>query len=122
MSMLARGGDPPEPDRATRRRAGARRGAADGGWPPPAPGAAPRTAMIAAQAGLELRTLVRNGEQLLLTVLIPVVLLAGFSLEPLIKGTGDRLPGARHPGPGHHLHRLHQPGDRRPASSGATAC
>ena len=44
--------------------------------------------MIAAQAGLELRTLVRNGEQLLLTVLIPVVLLAGFSKEHLIKGTG----------------------------------
>jgi len=62
--------------------------AADGSWPPPAPGAAPRTAMIAAQAGLELRTLVRNGEQLLLTVLIPVVLLAGFSLDSLIKGTG----------------------------------
>jgi ABC-2 type transport system permease protein len=56
-------------------------------WPPPAPGAAPRGTMIAAQAGLELRTLVRNGEQLLLTVIIPVVLLAGFSLEPLIKGS-----------------------------------
>ncbi len=65
------------------------RASADGsGWPAPAPGAAPRTAMIAAQAGLELRTLVRNGEQLLLTVLIPVVLLAGFSKEHLIKGTG----------------------------------
>ena len=54
--------------------------------------------MIAAQAGLELRILLRNGEQLLLTLIIPVLLLAGFSLEPLIK-TGsaapDRLPGPR---------------------------
>jgi ABC-2 type transport system permease protein len=48
--------------------------------------------MIAAQAGLELRILIRNGEQLLLTLIIPVALLAGFSLEPLIKtGTGPRI-------------------------------
>ena len=48
--------------------------------------------MIAAQAGLELRILVRNGEQLLLTLIIPVALLAGFSLEPLIKtGSGPRI-------------------------------
>ena len=61
-------------------------------WPAPAPGAAPRATMIAAQAGLELRTLVRNGEQLLLTVIIPVALLAGFSLEPLLKiGSGKRV-------------------------------
>ncbi len=63
-----------------------------GGWPPPAPGSAPRTRMIAAQAGLELRMLARNGEQLLLTLIIPVALLAGFSLEPLIKtGSGPRI-------------------------------
>ena len=54
-------------------------------WPPPAPGARPLPRMIAAQAGLELRTTARNGEQLLLTLIIPVALLAGFSLEPLIK-------------------------------------
>ncbi|HWG63173.1 MAG TPA: ABC transporter permease [Streptosporangiaceae bacterium] len=48
--------------------------------------------MIAAQAGLELRTLARNGEQLLLTIVIPLVLLAAFSLEPLIKvGSGPRV-------------------------------
>jgi ABC-2 type transport system permease protein len=47
--------------------------------------------MIAAQTALELRTLVRNGEQLLLTVIIPVVLLAGFSVENLIKiGSGSQ--------------------------------
>ena len=56
-------------------------------WPAPAPGAAPMPRMIAAQAGLELRTLLRNGEQLLLTLIIPVALLAGFSLEPLIGGS-----------------------------------
>ncbi|MBO0775539.1 MAG: ABC transporter permease [Actinobacteria bacterium] len=37
--------------------------------------------MIAAQAGLEARLLVRNGEQLLLTLVIPVLLLVGFSME-----------------------------------------
>ena len=61
-----------------------------GSWPAPAPGAAPMARMVAAQAGLELRTLFRNGEQLLLTLIIPVVLLAGFSLEPLI-GPGTRV-------------------------------
>ena len=61
-------------------------------WPAPDPGSAPRARMIAAQAGLELRILLRNGEQLLLTLIIPVALLAGFSLEPLIKtGSGTRI-------------------------------
>jgi ABC-2 type transport system permease protein len=50
----------------------------------PAPGAAPLPRMIAAQATLETRTLLRNGEQLLLTLVIPLLLLAAFSLEPLI--------------------------------------
>ena len=53
-------------------------------WPPPAPGPAPRPKVVAAQAGLELRTLVRNGEQLLLTLIIPVLLLVVFSAEALI--------------------------------------
>jgi len=61
-------------------------------WPAPDPGSAPRARMVAAQAGLELRILLRNGEQLLLTLIIPVALLAGFSLEPLIKtGSGTRI-------------------------------
>ena len=61
-------------------------------WPAPDPGSAPRARMVAAQAGLELRILVRNGEQLLLTLIIPVALLAGFSLEPLVKtGSGPRI-------------------------------
>jgi len=50
----------------------------------PAPGAAPVRRMIAAQAALETRTLLRNGEQLLLTLVIPLLLLAAFSLEPLV--------------------------------------
>jgi ABC-2 type transport system permease protein len=49
-----------------------------------APGAAPMWKMIAAQATLETRTLLRNGEQLTLTLVIPLLLLAAFSLEPLI--------------------------------------
>src|ERR1700724_2303184 len=58
----------------------------------PAPGAAPLARIVIAQAGLELRTLVRNGEQLLLTLIIPVLLLAAFSLEPLVKvGSGPRV-------------------------------
>jgi ABC-2 type transport system permease protein len=48
--------------------------------------------MIVAQAGLELRTLARNGEQLLLTLIIPVLLLAAFSAEPLVSfGPGRRI-------------------------------
>jgi len=50
----------------------------------PAPGAAPLRRMIAAQAAMETRTLLRNGEQLLLTLVIPLLLLAAFALEPLV--------------------------------------
>ena len=45
----------------------------------PAPGAAPLRRMIAAQARLETRTLLRNGEQLLLTLIIPLLLLAAVT-------------------------------------------
>jgi ABC-2 type transport system permease protein len=55
----------------------------------PAPGAAPLPRMIAAQARLETRTLLRNGEQLLLTLVVPLLLLVAFGLEPLVNlGTG----------------------------------
>jgi ABC-2 type transport system permease protein len=61
-------------------------------WPEPAPGAAPLPRMITAQAALETRTLLRNGEQLLLTLIIPVLLLVAFTLEPLVKvGHGRRI-------------------------------
>ena len=56
---------------------------APGTWTP-APGAAPLHRMIAAQAAQETRQLLRNGEQLTLTLIIPLLLLAAFSLEPLI--------------------------------------
>jgi ABC-2 type transport system permease protein len=46
--------------------------------------------MIMAQAGLELRTLLRNGEQLLLTLVIPVLLLVAFSLGKLVKDEGSK--------------------------------
>jgi ABC-2 type transport system permease protein len=62
------------------------------GWPAPAPGAARLDKMIAAQAGLELRTLARNGEQVLLTLIIPVLLLVVFSAEKLVSvGPGSRI-------------------------------
>jgi ABC-2 type transport system permease protein len=61
-------------------------------WPVPAPGAAPLPAMIGAQALFELRTLLRNGEQLLLVLIIPVLLLVAFSHEPLVSyGPGKRI-------------------------------
>lgn len=58
----------------------------------PAPGAAPFPRMVLAQAGAEFRAILRNGEQLLLTLIIPVLLLTGFSLAPLIDvGAGPRV-------------------------------
>jgi len=61
-------------------------------WPAPAPGAAPLPRMVGAQATLELRTLLRNGEQLVLTLIIPVLLLAAFSQENLVSyGPGSRI-------------------------------
>ena len=60
-------------------------------WPAPAPGAAPRPRMIGAQAGLELRILLRNGEQLLLTLIIPVLLLLAFGHEALVSVPGRRI-------------------------------
>jgi ABC-2 type transport system permease protein len=50
----------------------------------PRPGAAPLGRMVAAQAAQETRQLLRNGEQLTLTLVIPLLLLAAFSLEPLV--------------------------------------
>ncbi|MFI9116829.1 ABC transporter permease [Streptomyces venezuelae] len=50
----------------------------------PKPGAAPVGRMIAAQAALETRMLLRNGEQLLLTVIIPSLLLVLFSTVDIV--------------------------------------
>lgn len=43
----------------------------------PRPGAAPLPRMVLAQAGMEARLMLRNGEQLLLAVVIPVITLVG---------------------------------------------
>ncbi|MEE6179527.1 ABC transporter permease [Mycobacterium sp. 050134] len=48
--------------------------------PDPRPNAVPK--MLAAQFGLELKLLLRNGEQLLLTMFIPITLLVGLTLLP----------------------------------------
>ncbi|MFJ2782570.1 ABC transporter permease [Streptomyces sp. NPDC093249] len=58
----------------------------------PKPGAAPLGRMIAAQTALETRMLLRNGEQLLLTVIIPSLLLVLFSTVDIVDtGTGEAV-------------------------------
>ncbi|WP_116246484.1 ABC transporter permease [Nocardiopsis sp. FIRDI 009] len=58
----------------------------------PDPGAAPAWRMVAAQAGMELRIMLRHGEQFLLTMVIPVLLLVGFSLTSVLDvGGGERV-------------------------------
>lgn len=58
----------------------------------PKPGAAPLPRMIAAQAALETRMLLRNGEQLLLTVVIPTLLLLLFgSVDIVDTGAGKAV-------------------------------
>jgi ABC-2 type transport system permease protein len=64
----------------------------------PRPAAAPWTRMVRTQAAVELRALLRNGEQLLLVLIIPVGLLVLGSTVPLFDvGRGERvdflLPG-----------------------------
>ncbi len=58
----------------------------------PAPGAAPLPRMIGAQTALETRMLLRNGEQLLLTVVIPTLLLVLFSAVDIVDtGAGEAV-------------------------------
>jgi ABC-2 type transport system permease protein len=56
--------------------------------PDPRPNTVPK--MLAAQFGLELKLLLRNGEQLLLTMFIPITLLIGLTLLPLGSFGSDR--------------------------------
>lgn len=56
--------------------------------PDPRPATVAR--MLAAQFGLELKLLLRNGEQLLLTMFIPIMLLVGLTLLPLGSFGPDR--------------------------------
>ncbi|MGW7754341.1 ABC transporter permease [Streptomyces violaceusniger] len=55
----------------------------------PKPGAAPLMRMIRAQAALETRMLLRNGEHLLLTVVIPSLLLVLFSTVDIVDTGAD---------------------------------
>ncbi len=58
----------------------------------PQPGAAPLPRMIGAQAALETKMLLRNGEQLLLTVVIPALLLLLFGAVDIVDtGTGKAV-------------------------------
>lgn len=59
----------------------------------PDPGAAPRARMLAAQSALEVRMVLRNGEQLLITLVIPVLVLTVFgSVEVMNLGRrADRV-------------------------------
>ncbi|ORT57614.1 ABC transporter permease [Streptomyces sp. CB03238] len=58
----------------------------------PKPGAAPVWRMITAQAAFETKMLLRNGEQLLLTVIIPSLLLVLFSTVDIIDtGSGKAV-------------------------------
>ncbi|ALG11599.1 ABC-2 type transport system permease protein [Kibdelosporangium phytohabitans] len=50
----------------------------------PAPGAGSRTRMLLAHARTETRLTLRNGEQILLTLLIPIALLVGLTLIDII--------------------------------------
>ncbi|WP_328945276.1 ABC transporter permease [Streptomyces sp. NBC_00250] len=64
----------------------------------PKPGAAPVGRMIAAQTALETRMLLRNGEQLLLTVIIPSLLLVLFSTVDIIDTGTDKAVDFLAPG------------------------
>ncbi|GAA0903804.1 ABC transporter permease [Streptomyces thermoalcalitolerans] len=64
----------------------------------PKPGAAPLPRMIAAQAALETRMLLRNGEQLLLTVVIPTLLLVLFSSVDIVDTGADKAVDFLAPG------------------------
>ena len=82
---------------------------------PNARGGPARRRMIAAQAALETKMLLRNGEQLLLTVIIPSLLLVLFCTVDIVdtgERQGGRLPRPRRPRPRRDVDRLHRPGHR----------
>ena len=60
----------------------------------PAPQPAPIGKMLAAQTRMEATLLLRNGEQLLLTMFIPITMLIGLCLFPISTDLGD-TPAAR---------------------------
>nr|WSZ95425.1 ABC transporter permease [Streptomyces sp. NBC_00857] len=64
----------------------------------PAPGGAPLLRMIGAQTAFETKLLLRNGEQLLLTVIIPSLLLALFSTVDVVDTGTDKAVDFLAPG------------------------
>ncbi|CAN5132006.1 ABC transporter permease [soil metagenome] len=58
----------------------------------PKPGAAPLTSMIRSQLTMEIRLLARNGEQVLLALVIPLLLLVAGSRSTRIIDLGDGRP------------------------------
>ena len=71
-------------------------------WSPgalaPRPGAAPRSQMLRAQTAAELKLMLRNGEQVLLTLIIPLGLLVVLTLVPFVNVPGDDRVGFFVPG------------------------
>ena len=57
--------------------------------------AAPLSRMVAAQLGMELRLTLRRGENLLATLVLPVVLLVFFAAVPLLPLPGGAAPATR---------------------------
>jgi ABC-2 type transport system permease protein len=56
----------------------------------PRPGTAPLPRMLAAQTWMELKLILRNGEQLLLNLIIPLLLVLVLVLEPFVSVGGSR--------------------------------
>ena len=57
-----------------------------------APSSAPFAHRVLAQAAFELRTTLRNGEQVLLTLILPILILVGLTRSDLVDvGTDDRI-------------------------------
>jgi len=66
----------------------------------PRPGAAPLAKQVLAQAGMEARLMLRNGEQLLLAVVIPVIVLIGGAEAAKHNDLGLGKPAIDHLTPG----------------------
>ena len=83
----------------------------------PAPGAAPLAEQVRAQASMEVRLLLRNGEQLVLAIVIPVLVLVGGVIgadrdRHRPRAPAGRRADARRAGAGHHVDVVHVGGDR----------
>lgn len=68
-------------------------GPASSGTFTPSPGAAPLVRMVLAQGGMECRLLLRNGEQLVLALVIPLLLLFVGAYGPIDVGLPTLVPG-----------------------------